>query len=407
MRVLLIHQNYVDHKHPGGTRHLDFAKHFGENGHATTIVASTVDYLTGTIITENEQPPFKGVKVHRAYAIPTVQKKNLLWRAISFISFAPFSFIKAWRSGPTDVVLGTSPPLFQLPSPWLIAKIRRVPFVLEILDLWPEFAIGMGVLKNPFLIKAARIVEHFFYDAASHLVVNSPAFKTYLVEHGIAAEKITVVPMGVELDFFDPAYDGSRLKSRLGLDGKFVATYAGALGLANDLDTIIHAAVALKDRDDIHFLFAGDGNQRTHLESLVAEHELKNVTFGGFFPKEEMKNVLAASDACLATLRDIPEFRTPYPNKVFDYMAAGRPIVLGIAGAIQAVVEEANAGICVPPGDASALADAVRRLADDAQLTRRFGESGRKFVESNFSSRIQAAKFESVLVAAVQNSSNN
>ena len=137
------------------------------------------------------------------------------------------------------------------------------------------------------------------------------------------------------------------------------------------------------------------------------EHELKNVTFGGFFPKEEMKNVLAASDACLATLRDIPEFRTPYPNKVFDYMAAGRPIVLGIAGAIQAVVEEANAGICVPPGDASALADAVRRLADDAQLTRQFGESGRNFVESKFSSRIQAAKFESVLVAAIPNSSNN
>lgn len=400
MRILLVHQNYVDHKHPGGTRHLDFAKHFGENGHETTIIASTVDYLTGTTITDNEPPPFEGVNVQRAYAIPSVQKKSLIWRAISFISFVPFSFIKALRSGPTDVVLGTSPPLFQLPAPWLVSKIRGVPFVLEILDLWPEFAIGMGVLKNPFLIKAARIVEHFFYGAASHLVVNSPAFKDYLVEHGIAAEKITVVPMGVELDFFDPEHDGAELKAKLGLNGKFVATYAGALGQANDLGTIIDAAIQLRDRPDIHFLFAGDGNQRPLLEELVQKHELNSITFGGFFPKEQMKDVLAASDACIATLRDIPAFRTPYPNKVFDYMAAGRPIVLGIAGAIREVVEEAEAGICIPPGDSTALADAVRRLADETQLPRKYGDSGRKFVEAKFSSRTQAGKFESVLVAA-------
>ena len=407
MRILLIHQNYVDHKHPGGTRHLDFAKHFGENGHETTIIASTVDYLTGTSITDNEQPPFDGVRVERAYAIPSVQKKNLLWRAISFVSFVPFSLFKAMRSGPTDVVLATSPPLFQLPAPWLVAKLRRTPFVLESLDLWPAFAIGMGVLKNPLLIGAARMVERFFYATASHIVVNSPAFKDYLVDYGVAAEKVTVVPMGVELDFFHPDHDGMEFRREHGLEGKIVATYAGALGQANDLETIIHAAVTLKDRPDIHFLFAGDGNQRAHLESLVKRHDLKNITFGGFFPKQQMKEVLAASDICIATLRDIPAFRTPYPNKVFDYMAAGRPIVLGIAGAIKKVVEEAKAGICVPPGDVDSLANAVKRLADQNDEREQMGSAGRKFVESKFSSRIQAAKFESVLVAAIQNSSNN
>ena len=406
MRILLVHQNYVDHKHPGGTRHLDFAKHFGENGHHTTIVASTVDYLTGTAIRDDEPPPFPGVTVQRAYAIPSVQK-GLLWRAVSFLSFVPFSFLKAMRSGSADVVLGTSPPLFQLPAPWLVAKIRGVPFVLEILDLWPEFAIGMGVLKNPLLIKVARWVEHFFYNAASHLVVNSPAFKEYLVEHGIAAEKVTVVPMGVELDFFDPEHDGSPLRRELGIDDKFVITYAGALGQANDLDTIIDAANELKSEKRIHFLFAGDGNQRPHLEARVRELGLDNVTFGGFFPKQKMKDVLAASNACVATLRDIPEFRTPYPNKVFDYMAAGRPIILGIAGAIQEVVEQARAGICVPPSDSVQLAAAARRLFEDSALAAQFGRAGREFVQTKFSSRIQAAKFESVLVAAFEKSRHN
>ena len=403
MRILLVHQNYVDHRHPGGTRHLDFAKHFGENGHQTTIVASTVDYLTGTEIANDESPPFEGVTVRRAYALPSVQK-GLLWRAVSFISFVPFSFLKALRSERPNVVLGTSPPLFQLPSPWLVAKIRRAPFVLEILDLWPEFAIGMGVLKNPVLIKIARWVEHFFYHAAAHLVVNSPAFKEYLIEHGIPEDKITVVPMGVELDFFDPQHDGAEFKRSLGLEGKFVVTYAGALGQANDLDTIIDAANELKDEPQIHFLFAGDGNQRSHLQSRVESLGLKNVSFGGFFPKQKMKDVLAASDACVATLRDIPEFRTPYPNKVFDYMAAGKPIILGIAGAIQEVVENAQAGICIAPGDALGLADSALRLFNDRSLAESFGESGRQFVETKFSSRIQAAKFEAVLVSACNDS---
>ena len=400
MRILIIHQNFVDHQHPGGTRHLDVAARLVQKGHDVTIVASQVDYLTGRRIADRGVEVYSGVKVVRAYALPSVQR-GLIWRTISYLSFLPCSFWTAMKAGPVDLVLGTTPPIFQLPSTWLVARLRRAPFVLEVLDLWPEFAIGMGVLKNRLLIWLARRVEWFFYRVAQQLVVNSPAYRDYLIRGGIAAHRVTFIPNGVDPDLFMPDSQGQDVRGRLGLNQRFVVTYAGALGMANDLDTVIRAAEILGDDRQICFLLAGDGKERDRLEKEVRRRGLHNVCFAGFFPKDRVRDVLAASDVCLATLRDIPEFRTPFPNKVFDYMAAGRAIILAIDGVIREVVEAAGSGIFVPPGDAQALARAVRRLKSDPDTRAAMARAGREYVIQHYHIQLQADRFENVFGQAL------
>jgi glycosyltransferase involved in cell wall biosynthesis len=271
--------------------------------------------------------------------------------------------------------------------------LRRRPFLLEIRDLWPEFAIDIGVLTNPRLIAMARWLERFLYARADHLLVNSPAYRDYLIEHGVPAAKVSLIANGADPEMFHPDKTGAEFRGRWNLDGKFVVTYAGAMGLANDIPTILRAARRLKEDDAVHFVLAGDGKERQNNQRLAEELELTNVTYVGTVAKEKMAELLAASDACVATLKDIPMFRTTYPNKVFDYMAAGRPIVLGIDGVIRQVVENAGGGIFVPPGNDEKLAAAVLRLKDDPQAARQMGREGREHVVEYFNREHQAQEF--------------
>lgn len=400
MHVLLIHQAFVSPDEPGGTRHYELARHLVGHGHRFTIVASILSYLTGQrtiahrglIAAQN----LGGVRVLRAYAYPALHR-SFFWRVVSFLSFMLTSIGAALRAGSVDIVMGTSPPIFQAVSAWLVAAIRRRPFLLEIRDLWPEFAIGLGVLANPVLISLSRWLECFLYARATHILVNSPAYRDYLLGKGISAVKISLIPNGVDPAKFDPDAQNASVRQQWQLGEKFVVTYAGALGMANDIQTILQAANRLHDRSHIHFLLVGDGKERSNLEALARQMNLPNVTFAGALPKSQMRDVLAASDACVATLKDIPMFRTTYPNKVFDYMAAGRPTILAIDGVIRQVVEAAKGGIFVSPGDDAALADAVRSLSQDRQRARAMGRAGRLYVIEHFNRHRHAEQFEELV----------
>jgi glycosyltransferase involved in cell wall biosynthesis len=298
------------------------------------------------------------------------------------------------RAGPVDMVMGTTPPIFQAVSAWLVALLRRRPFLLEVRDLWPEFAVDMGVLKNPVLIALSRWLEHFLYTAADHILVNSPAYRDYLMTKRVPAEKVTVIPNGVTPEMFDPNRRGESLRLQWGLEDKFVAMYAGALGLANDIPTILDAAELLRKNHTIHFVLVGDGKERAAAEERVAQRGLTNVLFVGSQPKSAMADVLAAADVCVATLQNIPMFTTTYPNKVFDYMAAGRPTVLAIDGVIREVVEAAQGGVFVQPGDPHALALAVLALSTNSDAISAMGSSARRYVETHFNRADQAEDFE-------------
>jgi glycosyltransferase involved in cell wall biosynthesis len=401
MHILLIHQAFMTGNEAGGTRHYELAQHLTREGHRFTAVASTISYLTGKKQTPGQataQETGEGITVHRAYTYLALHR-SFFHRMFSFLSFMVSSVLTGLRVKNVDIVWGTSPPIFQGLSAWLVARLKRVPFLFEVRDLWPAFAVDMGVLRNPVLIWAAERLEHFLYHHADHIIVNSPAYVTHVQSKGVPEAKVTLIPNGVETGMFDPEAEGAAVRQEFGLDDRFVVLYAGAHGPANDLGTVLQAADNLRDRPDIVFALVGDGKDKPHLVQQAETMALSNIRFIPAQPKSRMPELLAAADAGLAILQNIPMFATTYPNKVFDYMAAGRPTVLVIDGVIRDVIEAAQGGIFVPPGDPAVLAEVVRNLANDIEECKQMGQSARTYVETHFERAQQAEKLVHVLTS--------
>jgi glycosyltransferase involved in cell wall biosynthesis len=399
-RVLLVHQAFASKNDPGGTRHFELGKRLVARGDSFTVVTGDTAYQTGkrvvgekSFVTTSTED---GIRILRAYTLSGMHKTYFA-RVLAFLWFMVISVVVGFRSGRPDLVMGTTPPIFQAVSAWVLSVLFRRPFLLEVRDLWPEFAIDIGLLKNPVLIGAARFLENFLYARADHFLVNSPAYRDYLIAKGIATERISFIANGVDPAMFVPNEDGGAVRAKFGLEGRFVVTYAGAIGMANDIDVLIKAAECLKDRPDIRILIVGDGKERERLEEMVRQLGLDNVTFTGSFPKSQMHSVLAASDACIGILRNIGMFKTTYPNKIFDYMAASRPTLLAIDGVIREVVEAAQGGVYVPPGDPLAMAKAIRDLADNPSQAREMGANARKYVVEHFNRDDQAHAFVNLI----------
>ena len=388
MHILLIHQAFAALDEPGGTRHHELARCLAGRGHKVTIIASPVSYLTGA-----PSPPgfgekgsrAEGVRVIRVYTYQALHK-SFVHRVFSFFSFMTSSFFAGLGVKNVDLVWGTSPPIFQGGTAWLLARLKRVPFLFEVRDLWPTFAIAVGVLKNPLLIKMSLWLERFLYRHADQVVVNSPGYVAHVSGRG--AQRVELVPNGADPQMFDPADQGASFRSANRLADKFVVLYAGAHGMSNDLGVALEAAKLLQNTPaagEVTVTFLGDGKEKPALQKQAAEMGLTNVLFLPPVPKTEMAAALAGADACLAILKPIEEYKTTYPNKVFDYMAAGRPVVLAIDGVIRQVVEAAHCGVFAQPGDPAALAQAIRQLAADKTASRRMGLAGRKYLEQHFS----------------------
>ncbi|MEW6288154.1 MAG: glycosyltransferase family 4 protein [Chloroflexota bacterium] len=390
MRILLINQAFVSPEEPGHTRHFEMAKFLQSRGHELVIVASDLNYQTGQRTVARKglfaEQNFDGVRVLRSYIYPALHR-SYFWRVISFFSFMFSSVWTALQVRDVDLVMGTTPPIFQAVSAWFVALLRRKPFLLEVRDLWPEFGVSMGVLKNPLVIALARWLERFLYARATHILVNSPAYREYMLAKGVPADKVAYIPYGTDVDMFNPQVDGSSLRAELGLQDKFIVLYAGALGQANDIDTLLRAANRLKVEEKIRFVLFGDGKERPRLEAEAQRMGLSNVIFAGTRPKKEMPRVVAAADVCLAILQDIPMFRTTYPNKVFDYMAAGRATVLVIDGVSRRLIEESGGGVFVQPGDDAMLAEKLLELAQDPQRLRQMGRDAREYLVKHLDRR--------------------
>ena len=401
MRILLIHQAFAALGEPGGTRHHEFCRWLAENGHTVTVVTGRVSYLTGDTVSSEAMPKEEiddaGVHIVRCWSYRSYHR-SFVHRAVSFLSFMLTSFFASLRQGPLDVVWGTSPPLMQGGTAWAVARVRRAAFVFEVRDLWPEFAIAVGVLRNRLLIRLSLWLERFLYRRADALVVNSPGFIEHVESRG--ARRVDLVPNGADVDMFSSAEHGQAFRRKHGLEEAFVVLYAGAHGLSNDLGVVLDAAAQLGDHPQIVLVLLGDGKEKPGLMARASAERLQNVRFVAPLPKREMAEALAAADACLAILKPLAAYRTTYPNKVFDYMAAGKPTILAIDGVIRQVVEQAEAGIFVPPGDGSALAEAILKLAADDDRRRQMGLSARRAVERSFDRRMLAAQLLRVMEEA-------
>ena len=397
MHILLIHQAFAAINEPGGTRHHELARYLAAQGHRVTVVASPISYLTG----KDSRAGTAEANIHiiRPYVYPHWHR-SFFHRLLSFFSFMASSFWAGLRVRDVDLVWGTSPPIFQGVTAWALARLKRARFLFEVRDLWPEFAVAVGVLTNPLLIGASEWLERFLYRRADTVVVNSPGFLEHV--RGRGARRVELVPNGADTRMFDPQAEGNAFREAHGLEGKFVVLYAGAHGLSNDLDVVLDAAARLQDRPQIALVLLGDGKEKPRLKRRAAEMGLENVHFVDSIPKTEMPAALAAADACLAILKPVEMYKTVYPNKVFDYMATGRPVILAIEGVIREVVEAAGGGLPVPPGEADALAEAIRTLEADRALCRRLGANGRAYVEAHFDRAALAARMETVMREMVE-----
>lgn len=400
MHILLIHQAFAALDEAGGTRHHELAHYLVAKGHQVTIVASPISYLTGKTSQKHvqwleKQEPEAGIIILRTYTYSALHK-SFIHRVFSFLSFMVSSFLVGMGVRKVDLVWGTSPPIFQGVTAWMVARLKRIPFLFEVRDLWPAFAIAVGVLRNPWLVRASLWLERFLYQHADRIMVNSPGFIEHVQKRG--ARQVDLVPNGADPEMFDSHLDGVNLRQQHHLEGKFLILYAGAHGMSNDLGILLQAANLLNDCEDIHFILVGDGKEKKNLQAQAASLGLKNVLWLPPVPKDKMGEILSAADAGIAILKPLDLYKTTYPNKVFDYMAAGRPVILAIDGVIREVVECAGAGIAVPPGDPGAIAQAAHQMAAHPEQSRAMGHSGREYIKKYFNRQDLAEKISLLLV---------
>jgi glycosyltransferase involved in cell wall biosynthesis len=406
MHILIIHQAFASFNEPGGTRHYEFARLLADKGHKITVIASPVSYITGQKVDIDQQARNNenGVLILRAKVYSALHK-SFYHRLLAFFSFMVSSFwIGLWVKN-VDLVWGTSPPIFQGTTALILARIKRARFLFEVRDLWPEFAIAVGVLKNPVIIRMSEWLERLLYQYADQIIVNSPGFINPVKARG--GKDVVLIPNGADPAMFKPVKGGGDFRYAVGLDDKFVVLYAGAHGMSNDLDTVLDAAKILQDisfsdkepiskTPQIKIVLLGDGKEKVYLQKRAADLGLGNVIFLPSIPKNDMPTALAGMDAGIAILKPLDEYKTTYPNKVFDYMAAGKPVILVIDGVIRQVVEAAECGIFVEPGNAKALAEAIGLLRNNPEKARMMGKNGRRYLEENFSREKTVEKLENI-----------
>ncbi len=408
MRILIVHQHFLREGEGGGSRFNQLAKYWAERGHKVTVLASLTHYSTGKARVRRtrswrEQGP-TGVDVLRCPTAAT-SRLGFLGRIWSFLSFAlSATWAGLFIAGKHDVVLASSPPLFVAIPGYIVSRLRRIPFVFEVRDLWPDFAVEMGILRSQLLIKLSYGLERFAYRKATRVNVLTPAFREELTNRGVPSDKIFMIPNGADLDLIHPGERDNWVRERYGWGDDFVVIYTGAHGKANALHQLLDAVDYLPERRGIRIVLVGDGSEKHHLEERVKLERIDEIEFIPPQSKEMLGDFLAAADVCVAVLADVPGFRQVYPNKLFDYMASARPTILGISGVAKKLLEEAEAGVAVEPERARQIATAILYLMANPALSERMGQRGREYVIRRYDRKDLALRYERELKRLVEGS---
>jgi len=388
VRILYFHQYFATRSSAVATRSFELARRFVERGHEVTVVTSVAQLdagSRGSAWSPLLRDTVDGIEVV-ALHVPYSNYFSYQRRLAAFALFTAGASIAGPLLPRPDVVVATSTPLTIGIPGLLTARLRGAPFVFELRDLWPELPIAMGALRSPPLIAAARGLERLLYRGARRIVVLSEASRDALLGRGVPADKLVFVPNACDLDLFSPDRVDETFRRRHGLTGKFVALYAGAMGRANGLEQLLEAATALQaaGNDDVAIVAIGDGGRRPWLEERIRARGLRNLLLLPPLPKDKLAGVLGAADVGLTLFAPDPMLETNSPNKFFDALAAGRPVIVNLDGWLRRVVEQDNAGAYVPADDPEALAATLAALAQEPELTRRMGANARRVAERDF-----------------------
>ena len=343
-----------------------------------------------------------GVHVYRTWIFPAANRGRIR-RSLNYSSFmASATITGALRLPRPDVIVATSPQLLCAAAGHLLARRYRVPLVMEVRDLWPESLIAVGASgQQSLLVGSLERLARGLYARAAHIVTVTESQRDVIVRFGMPADRVTVVPNGVDRSFLDSGASPSAISAGPGVEGRFVVTYIGTIGMAHHLETLLEAAALLRDDSRFQFRLVGEGARRAPLEALARARNLTNVEFCGQRPRGEVARWIADSSACAVLLRRNDTFRTVVPSKLLEIMAVGRPIILGVEGEARALVERAAAGVCIQPENAQQLVAAIRALAADPVRCRQFGESGRRFVQREFLREKLAGRYLELLARLV------
>ncbi len=406
MRILFLTDNFPPETNAPATRTHEHTKRWAAAGHEVTVITGVPNFPSGKIHAGYRNKPWQqetmdGVRVIRVWTYITANE-GFLKRTLDYLSFMVTGGLAGLFVKRPDVIVATSPQFFCALGGCLLSIVRRRPFVFELRDLWPDSITAVGAMRESTAIRMLRRLEYWLYRRATRIVSVTHSFKEILVRNGIPANKIAVVPNGVDPEAFTPGPKPAELERRLGLKGKFVAAYVGTLGMAHGLGTILDAAERLKARADIAFVLVGTGAEHAKLEAEARDRGLVNVRFVGSVSKAEVKDYWRLCDVALVLLRDLPLFRHVIPSKIFEAWGSGRPVILGVAGESAGIVQDSQGGRVIPPENAETLALSIAELAATPGLAADLGRNGRRFVTGSYDRSVLARQMLDVLIEAGQ-----
>ena len=372
MKILYIHQYFKTPREPGGTRSYWIAQEMIKRGHQVTMITS-----------RHPQNKYKVKEVIDGISVIYLRvnyanKMGILMRLKSFIKFMYASTLVALREKDVSTVFATSTPL-TIGIPALILKKRKkIPFIFEVRDLWPEVPIQMGGIKNKVVIDLTRWLERTIYKNAKHIVALSPGMKEGVIRASVPPEKVSMVPNMAKIDqFFSRPINHDILKRFDLEEDKFRVIYFGALGLANAIDYIVDVAEELKPNKDIEFVFIGKGAMQEYLEEEIRKRDLNNIRYLGAFKMDITSELVNASQISLVTFSNIPILQTNSPNKLFDSLSAEKPIIVNSAGWTKDLVEEHNCGLYVDPANPKDCAEKLLNIYQKKNLLEQMGKNSR------------------------------
>jgi glycosyltransferase involved in cell wall biosynthesis len=389
MRIIIVTHYFPPEIGAPQARLSGLAAAWAANGDDVTVLTGMPNHPTGVIAPQyrgaiRRRERRDGYRVLRTWLYAT-PNEGMARKTIGHLSFMITSVLLGGRaSGPADVVVVSSPTFFAVGAGWLLARLKRARLVVEVRDLWPAIFSELGVLTSRRVIRLLERLELAAYAAADTVIVVSDGFRANLIGRGVPADKVHTIRNGACPGEFDPgAPPDARLRARLGASpADCLVLYAGTHGISQGLTSVADAAAALAGQP-IRFAFVGEGADKQRLSDRVAELGLRNVTLLPAVPHEQVPALLAAADVCLVPLRDVPLFSSFIPSKLFEYLAAGRPVVGAVAGEAAQILREAGAQV-VPPGDGAALARAIDALAADPLRRAAMGRQGRCYVQKYF-----------------------
>lgn len=411
MRILYVSQYFPPEMGAPAARVSELSRHWIHAGHEVTVLTGFPNHPEGVIWPEYRsrfrrlisKEMVDGMKVVRTWLLPFPNRESYE-RILNYSSFCVSAGLTGSLVDRPDLVIATSPQLLVGLSGWWVAKLKRVPFVLEVRDLWPESLVAVGIGgPNSLLSRVLGRIAGFLYRQANHIVVVTPAFREHLIKNWrVPEEKISIVQNGVETELFSPG-DGSPLLRDLNVEEKFIASYIGTLGLAHGLQTVVEAAETLQRIEpNVLFLLVGEGADRERVQALAKSKKLRNIRFVPQQPREKIPVYIAASDVCLVLLKKSDVFETVIPTKMLEFMSCGRPVILGVNGQAREILEQCRGGLYVEPENTAALCEAIQNLKRQDALRKSMGLNGREYIVQNLSRQRTATVYIEVLDRLLQ-----